>query len=77
MAKLAKTYHNINQFQGPSNLSDFGIPIPENNPVATLGLEEFNFCDILLRNKLMYLPAYSHNQNYNGDEVKFFTLTNK
>jgi hypothetical protein len=74
MAKLAKTYHNINQFQGPSNLSDFGIPIPENNPVATLGLEEFNFCDILLSNKLMYLPAYSHGQNYNGDEVKLFYL---
>ena len=39
----AKTYRS-SDFLGPQNLSSFGIEI---TPTLTLGLEEFNFIDII------------------------------
>jgi hypothetical protein len=49
----AKTYRS-SDFLGPQNLSSFGMKI---TPKLTLGLEEFNFIDILKDNKLVFIPA--------------------
>jgi hypothetical protein len=62
----AKTFKS-NQphfFTKPQGLSNFGIPIPGATNGFTLGLEEFNFCDILSnftfeKKHIAYIPSYS------------------
>ena len=55
----AKTYYSSNGFTSPQSLSNFGIPIVQNNEIMYLGLEEFNFTSLLLKNKMAYIPAFS------------------
>lgn len=60
----AKTYQSTNDFTAPQSISTFGIPIRVNSDLKYLGLEEFNFCEILRDFKfnnyhLAYIPCYS------------------
>ena len=64
----AKTYRS-SDFLGPQNLSSFGIEIA---PKLTLGLEEFNFIDILKENKLAFIPAFSTCIRSKVDLVELF-----
>ena len=64
----AKTYRS-SDFLGPQNLSSFGIEIA---PKLTLGLEEFNFVDILKENKLAFIPAFSTCIRSKVDLVELF-----
>jgi len=64
----AKTYRS-SDFKGPQNLSSFGIEIV---PKLTLGLEEFNFINILKENKLAFIPAFSTCIRLNVDLVELF-----
>ena len=64
----AKTYRSPD-FLGPQNLSSFGIEIA---PKLTLGLEEFNFIDILKKNKLAFIPAFSTCIRSKVDLVELF-----
>jgi hypothetical protein len=62
-AKTFKSEHP-HFFTKPQGLSGFGIPIPGAPADFTLGLEEFNFCDILKEftfdgKHVAYIPAYS------------------
>ena len=65
----AKTFASNNGWTSPASLSKFGIPIPQNNQRKSLGLEEFNFVDILRERKLAYLPCFSSGKDgiYNID----------
>lgn len=63
--------HIIN-FNGPTNLSSFGIHVA---PKFYLGLEEFNFCRILLEHKVAYVPAFSYNQaRFDGQVLHLYYL---
>jgi hypothetical protein len=64
----AKTYRS-SDFLGPQNLSSFGIEIA---PKLTLGLEEFNFIDILKENKLAFVPAFSTRIRQDVDFLELF-----
>ena len=64
----AKTYRS-SDFLGPQNLSSFGIKI---TPKLTLGLEEFNFIDILKENKLAFIPAFSTRIRQDVDFLELF-----
>ena len=64
----AKTYRS-SDFLGPQNLSSFGIEI---TPTLTLGLEEFNFIDILKENKLAFVPAFSTRIRQDVDFLELF-----
>ena len=64
----AKTYRS-SDFLGPQNLSSFGIEIA---PKLTLGLEEFNFIDILKENKLAFIPAFSTRIRQDVDFLELF-----
>ena len=64
----AKTYRSPD-FLGPQNLSSFGIKI---TPTLTLGLEEFNFIDILKENKLAFVPAFSTRIRQDVDSLELF-----
>jgi len=60
----AKTYKSTNGWTAPQSLSKFGIPISGENQMAYLGLEEFNFCEILLNFTLddfsyAFIPSHS------------------
>ena len=60
----AKTYKSTNGWSSPQSLSKFGIPISGENKMAYLGLEEFNFCEILSNFTLnefrfAFVPSYS------------------
>jgi hypothetical protein len=66
----AKTYRS-SDFLGPQNLSSFGIKI---TPTLTLGLEEFNFIDILKENKLAFVPAFSTRIRQDVDLLELFYL---
>lgn len=66
----AKTYRS-SDFLGPQNLSSFGIEI---TPTLTLGLEEFNFIDILKENKLAFIPAFSTRIRQDVDLLELFYL---
>lgn len=62
-AKTFKSEHP-HFFTKPQGLSGFGIPIPGAPEDFTLGLEEFNFCDILKEftfegKHVAYIPPYS------------------
>lgn len=60
MTKIAKTYQSTNGWSAPQSLSTFGIPISNTiQPVKHLGLEEFNFTNILRKEKLAYVPHFS------------------
>ena len=64
----AKTYRNFD-FLGPQNLSSFGIEIL---PKLTLGLEEFNFIDILKKHKLAFIPAFNTKFRTRVDFLELF-----
>ena len=64
----AKTYRS-SDFLGPQNLSSFGIEI---TPKHTLGLEEFNFIEILKENKLAFIPAFSTRIRQEVDFLELF-----
>jgi hypothetical protein len=60
----AKTYKSTNGWSSPQSLSKFGVPISGENKIAYLGLEEFNFCEILSNFTLnefcfAFIPSYS------------------
>ena len=69
----AKTYRSLD-FLGPQNLSSFGIEIA---PTLTLGLEEFNFIDILKENKLAFIPAFSTRIRQDVDFLELFYYDNE
>lgn len=72
MMKKAKTYYSTNGWTGPESLSDFGIPITCRRENVTLGLEEFNGLQLLRKNKLAFIPAFSSRRNIAVDELKLF-----
>lgn len=72
----AKTYFSSNNFTAPQNLSTFGIQIGKKNP-RFLGLEEFNFIDIIKEYKyndlhIAYLPCFQSKRNSEFDYIKLF-----
>ena len=69
----AKTYRS-SDFLGPQNLSSFGMKI---TPKLTLGLEEFNFIDILKDNKLVFIPAFSSRIRKDVDFLELFYYDNE
>ena len=69
----AKTYRS-SDFLGPQNLSSFGMKI---TPKLTLGLEEFNFIDILKDNKLAFIPAFSTRIRQDVDFLELFYYDNE
>ena len=84
MAAIVKTFKSEQPdfFTKPQGLSSFGIIIPGAPQSFTLGLEEFNFCDILNKftfqgKHVAYLPPYSTFQkkynprNYNCLHLMF------
>ncbi|MHA8056652.1 hypothetical protein VR611_11935 [Aquirufa nivalisilvae] len=73
----AKTYKSNNNFTAPESLSDFGIEISNANKRKYLGLEEFNFCPILLDFKfenqhVAYIPCFSSNLRPPINRLKLF-----
>lgn len=72
----AKTYLSSNNFTAPQNLSTFGIQIGKTNP-KFLGLEEFNFIEIIKEYKyndlhIAYLPCFQSKRNSEFDYIKLF-----
>jgi hypothetical protein len=59
--RIAKTYESNNGWTSPISMSTFGIPIllPNNICEQYLGLEEFNFSNLMKKEKLAYLPCFS------------------
>ena len=68
----AKTYYSTNGWTSPQSLSNFGIPIIGTNEIMYLGLEEFNFTPLLLKNKLAFIPAFSKLRTGLIDELSLF-----
>lgn len=73
----AKTYKSTNNFNAPQSLSNFGIEIYNANKRKYLGLEEFNFCPILLDFKfenqhVAYIPCFSSKLRPSIDQLKLF-----
>ena len=64
----AKTYRN-SDFLGPQNLSSFGIGIATN---LSLGLEEFNFIDVLNEKRYAFIPAFSTRIRQDLDFLELF-----
>jgi hypothetical protein len=73
----AKTYKSANGWSSPQSLSTFGIPISGGNQKAYLGLEEFNFCEVLSNFMLndfrfAFIPSYSTCKRPFIQELKLF-----
>ena len=78
----AKTYKSTNNFTAPQSLSDFGIPVSNGKDRRYLGLEEFNFCDVLRafvyvhekKQHVAYVPCFSSRHQPPCNVLKLFFL---
>jgi hypothetical protein len=75
----AKTYKSTNKFIAPQSLSTFGIEITVGKKRKYLGLEEFNFCDIIKDfkfkdNHIAYIPCFQSKRVGVFKEIKLFYL---
>jgi hypothetical protein len=75
----AKTYKSTNKFIAPQSLSTFGIEIKVGKKRKYLGLEEFNFCDIIkdfkfINNHIAYIPCFQSKRVGVFKEIKLFYL---
>ena len=78
----AKTYKSTNNFTAPQSLSDFGIPVSNGKDRKYIGLEEFNFCDVLRaflyaqekKQHVAYVPCFSSRHQRPCNVLKLFFL---